>query len=298
MDGIPTSSIIMLSCKSTRDNVFVGTSGYQYTHWRGRFYPEGLPQKEEFEFYAHQFNAVELNSTFYGTPSELVFDTWRAKAAAVSDSVKYSIKANQFFTHRKQFNVDDVFKTRWRDFWGKCKRLGPHLGCVIFQLPHTFQLTKSADKPRTRATLDRLHDLGRVLPRDGRFVFEFRHPSWFGDADVLATFRRFNWCLCLVNCSNESGWAGELPSGSNPEPQHYPLTCDWGVYFRFHGSEGQYVGSYGKSEMKKWASRLHKTIEGSARIGFAFFNNTDDGEPLASAIVDATNLQKSLLSLI
>lgn len=282
----------------------MGTSGFAYPHWRGNFYPKGLRQADEFDHYAKQFNAVELNGTFYGTPSMSTFDTWRQRAAGVGgdDLFLYAVKANQFFTHRKQLIVDDAFASRWRDFWSRCKHLGEHLGCVLFQLPPKFRLTKGSAggaeaSARPRPTLQRLEDLGKLLPRDGRFAFEFRHPSWFKDPDVIALFRRFNWCLCLVDCCNESGWAGELPSGPSPVPEEYPLTCDWGVYFRFHGASGQYVGCYGGAAMRRWAERLHAAIAGSSRSAFAFFNNTDDGEPWASAIVDAVALQGRSRSL-
>ena len=39
----------------------VGTSGYQYDEWRGRFYPEELPKSAWFAHYVEHFDAVELN---------------------------------------------------------------------------------------------------------------------------------------------------------------------------------------------------------------------------------------------
>jgi len=277
---------------------FVGTAGFQYPHWRGNFYPKGLRVAEEFERYAREFNAVELNTTFYGTPPNETFDAWRDRAASAGagGDFVYCVKANQFFTHRKQLKVDDVFRSRWRDAWARYLRLGDHLGCVLFQFAPRFRLTKPGACTPTgpRPTLQRLMDLGEILPKEGRFAFEFRHPSWFSDPDVEAVFRRFNWCLCLVECCNADGWAGELPSGSNPPAAAYPVTCDWGVYFRFHGASGQYVGSYGPAAMRQWAKHLRRTTAGSSRVAYAFFNNTDDGEPVASAVIDARALRDAL----
>lgn len=278
--------------------VRVGTAGFAYTQWRGSFYPSSLKISDEFGYYARDFNAVELNTTFYGTPSVATFDSWRERAAAVShaEPFLYTLKANQFFTHRKQLNVDEVFTSRWRDFWTRCQHLKNHLGCVLFQLPPRFALTKTnkdgLESPRP--TLQRFMDLGALLPRGGRFAFEFRHPSWFEDPDVHAVFRRFNWCMCLVECCNEDGWAGALASGSSPAPERYPVTCDWGVYFRFHGASGQYVGKYGAARMRRWAAHLNRAKRDASMIAFAFFNNTDDGDPLPSAIVDARSLRDEM----
>mmetsp|Transcript_107361 Transcript_107361/g.342238 ORF Transcript_107361/g.342238 Transcript_107361/m.342238 type:complete len:266 (+) Transcript_107361:73-870(+) len=231
---------------SAKCHFCVGTSGFQYPHWRGNFYPEGVRTGQEFEHYAKHFNAVELNTTFYGTPSASTVDAWQRRAGNVSKTKPflYCLKANQFFTHRKQLVVDGVFKARWLEFWSRCEALGEHLGCVLFQFSPRFKLTKSGEgtSGTPRPTLQRLTDLGALLPKEGRFAFEFRHPSWFGDPDVIAVFQRFNWCFSLVDCCNVDGWAGDLASGSSPSPDSYPLTCDWGVYFRFHGLSGQYVG--------------------------------------------------------
>merc|ERR1712007_291021 len=102
------------------------------------------------------------------------FDKWRLQAdqASGKDIFLYAVKANQYFTHMKQLNVDGVFKQRWRSFWELCCRLQPHLGCVLFQFPAKFRLTKAPEK---NATLERLKQLGALLPSGGRFAFEFRH---------------------------------------------------------------------------------------------------------------------------
>src|SRR5437763_1226912 len=60
--------------------LFVGTSGYVYPHWKGRFYPEDVPQKRWFSYYAERFDAVEINNTFYRMPSEKVVASWKEQA--------------------------------------------------------------------------------------------------------------------------------------------------------------------------------------------------------------------------
>lgn len=50
----------------------VGTSGYSYPKWKGRFYPEKLPQKEMLRYYAQKLPAVEINNTFFKLPDDSV----------------------------------------------------------------------------------------------------------------------------------------------------------------------------------------------------------------------------------
>jgi uncharacterized protein YecE (DUF72 family) len=55
---------------------YIGTSGWTYPHWFGRFYPRDLPKNQWLHFYAAQFNAVEINATFYRSFSETTFKRW------------------------------------------------------------------------------------------------------------------------------------------------------------------------------------------------------------------------------
>lgn len=49
--------------------LFVGTSGWNYKGWRETFYPAGVPARGWLGWYASQFSSVEINSSFYRTPS-------------------------------------------------------------------------------------------------------------------------------------------------------------------------------------------------------------------------------------
>jgi hypothetical protein len=63
---------------------WIGTSGFTYRHWREVFYPKGLPQAEWFDYYAHHFNSVELNVTFYAVPRPATFESWARGAPRIS----------------------------------------------------------------------------------------------------------------------------------------------------------------------------------------------------------------------
>jgi uncharacterized protein YecE (DUF72 family) len=56
--------------------LLVGTSGWQYRDWRGRFYPQGLAQARWLEHYAERFATVESNNAFYRLPEPHTFAAW------------------------------------------------------------------------------------------------------------------------------------------------------------------------------------------------------------------------------
>ena len=56
--------------------IFVGTSGYSYKEWQGKFYPAKISPREMLRFYAERLTAVEINNTFYHMPREAVLASW------------------------------------------------------------------------------------------------------------------------------------------------------------------------------------------------------------------------------
>src|SRR3990172_7309288 len=50
--------------------LWIGTSGWHYAHWRGPVYPERLPSARWLAFYAQRFRTVEINNSFYLLPGE------------------------------------------------------------------------------------------------------------------------------------------------------------------------------------------------------------------------------------
>ena len=102
--------------RSTVSQIHVGCSGWVYKHWRGLFYPEGLPQKRWFERYAEEFDTVEINASFYRLPLET--DTSTAGARRRRDGFRYAVKVNRFITHLKKLR-------RRRRRGGPLHRAGP-----------------------------------------------------------------------------------------------------------------------------------------------------------------------------
>lgn len=137
--------------------LWVGTSGYVYPHGRrDTFYPQGLRQRAELDWYASRFGTVELNNPFYRLPEPETFDHWRD---AVPEGFVFSVKTSRYITHiRRLRDVAEPLAL----FLDRASRLGSKLGPVLCQLPPTFE----ADA----AVLRRFAD---ELPADRRWVIEF-----------------------------------------------------------------------------------------------------------------------------
>jgi len=139
--------------RERRARLWVGTSGWQYDHWRGRFYPRALARRDWFSHYAAHFETVEINNTFYGLPAEGTFDAWRA---AAPPGFLYALKLSRYATHLKHLKDP---APALRAFLERARRLRDRLGPILVQLP-----------PRWSPDLPRLAGFLAELPRRQRFV--------------------------------------------------------------------------------------------------------------------------------
>jgi uncharacterized protein YecE (DUF72 family) len=195
----------------------VGTSGYNYREWRGRFYPKTLRAADMLRFYAARFDTVEINATFYRTPTPAVVASW---AAAVPDAFVFSLKAPRRITHvRRLLDLDEPLRL----FCDAAAALGPKRGPLLFQLP-----------PNLHKDTGRLAALLQRVPRDVRCAVEFRHDSW-RSGDVYDVLRRRDAALCIA----------DTESGTTPDV----ATASWG-YLRLRDA------GYAERDLEGWASRL------------------------------------------
>jgi uncharacterized protein YecE (DUF72 family) len=234
----------------------VGCSGWQYRHWRGRFYPRDLPTDRWLEFYAETFDTVELNNSFYRLPEAAQFDVWRKR---LPSGFVMAVKASRYLTHNKRL-LDP--EEPLRRLWNRADRLGDRLGPMLYQLP-----------PRWHRNVDRLESFVARLPPRRDHAIEFRDPSWY-DANVYAVLERGGAALCLHDMAG---------SGSPTSPIG-PF-----VYVRFHGAAGRYAGGYSPQRLTAWAERLAAWAH-AGLPGYAYFNN----DAAAHAPRDALRLRDLL----
>jgi uncharacterized protein YecE (DUF72 family) len=233
--------------------IHIGTSGWHYPHWSGRFYPAGMHSDEWLAYYATQFGCVEINSSFYRLPAPSTLDRWRGQAP---EGFTFTLKASRYITHMKKLHdCAEPLDTMLR----LARRLGDHLGAILFQLP-----------PRWRINPSRLADFLDLLPDDLPFAIEFRDPSWHAEP-VYGLLRRHAVAFCQFDLA-----------GLQSPPV---LTADL-VYLRLHGPHRAYAGSYAEKELRGWADRL-KAWDSEGHDAYVFFDNDQD----ASAVKDARALQ-------
>lgn len=194
-----------------------GTSGFSYKEWRGSFYPDKMRESEMLAFYAAQFDAVELNNTFYRMPNESTLTQW---AGQVPPSFRFALKASRTITHIKRLKdvaepVEYLYRTT--------AVLGERRGPVLFGLP-----------PNMKVDLDRLSALLALVPRDVPTAIEFRHESWHDDA-VFDALRDHNVALCIAHTDEE-----ETP---------FVATASWG-YLRLRRE------AYAADELRDWRARI------------------------------------------
>src|SRR5687767_3739637 len=77
----------------------VGTSGWSYAPWKGRFYPKKLPNAQMLPYYAERFSSVEVNNTFYRLPEKEQLSKW---AEQTPSQFSFAVKSPRLITHRKK----------------------------------------------------------------------------------------------------------------------------------------------------------------------------------------------------
>lgn len=159
--------------------LFLGTSGFGYREWKGKFYPKELPPGEMLAYYARRMNATEVNNTFYRLPAPAVVRGWAAETPA---AFSFSFKAPGLITHRLRLRDAQPPLRRFLDVVAAA---GPKLGVLNFQLP-----------PNLALDLPRLEEFLELLPAGRRYAVEFRHASWFS-APVYRALERRGVALCL-----------------------------------------------------------------------------------------------------
>ena len=230
--------------------IYIGTSGFHYKHWRGAFYPEKLPASEWLEYYARHFHTVELNSTFYRLPVDSALDQWRESTPT---HFRFAAKGSRYLTHMKKLKdpAGGIEK-----FFAQVGRLGGKLGPVVFQLPPFWEVDP-----------DRLHAFLEALPRRRRYAFEFRNPTWH-TPEVHRILRRHNAAFCIF----------EIAGFQSP----LEITANF-TYIRLHGPEGAYEGRYSASTLREWAGRIRDWRQ-KLRAVYVYFDNDQAGYAAENAL--------------
>jgi uncharacterized protein YecE (DUF72 family) len=227
---------------------WVGTSGYNYPEWKGRFYPPGLSSPKMLGFYAARFRTVEINYSFYRMPTSKTLSGW---ASGTPDGFRFTLKAPRRITHDARLQGCGELVESFCDL---AMALGPKLGVLLFQLPPSFkQDTKVLDE-----------FLGWLKPGI-RAAVEFRHESWHAEPvyDVLRARRA---ALCVADSERMS--------------TPVVTTAPFG-YFRLR-DEG-----YTDADLTRWADALREQAK-VCEDTYAYFKHEEAGKgpELAASLLD------------
>lgn len=230
-----------------KPQVRIGTSGYQYSHWRGDFYPKDMPVSQWFDHYSKTFDTVEINNTFYKMPEASTFSDWKK---AAPQNFLYSIKYSRFGTHLKKLKDPDSHVSYFLD---RALRLEQTLGPILVQLP-----------PNWKKNLDRLESFLKVLPGELRWAIEIRNTTWFCD-ELYELLKRFDTALVIHDMI----------------PDHPKKVSTHWTYFRFHGKN--YSGNYSTKQLDSIASEIRGHLR-HARDVYVYFNNDLGGHAVWNAL--------------
>jgi uncharacterized protein YecE (DUF72 family) len=247
----------------------VGTSGWLYPPWRGRFYPPGLPHRRELEYISRKVDSLELNGSFYSLQRPASYRAW---AAQTPDGFLFAVKGGRFITHmRRLVNV----ATPLANFFASgLLALGPKLGPVLWQLPPSLpfdpdRLAAFFDLlPRTTTAAadlatrhdDRLRDrtwFATDAHRPIRHALEVRHPS-FTEPLFLDLLREHRIGLVIADT------AGKFPYLED-------VTADF-AYLRLHGDEELYTSNYSDEALDLWAKKI-RTLATAVPDVYVYFDN-------------------------
>jgi len=223
--------------------LLTGTSGFAYDQWRGRFYPEDLPDEGMLGFYAARLPVVEINNTFYRMPKPAVLEKWRAQAGP---AFTFVLKASQRISHKAKLAGADAIDSM-HYLWKVAVALGDQLGPVLIQTPPWLK----KDAGLLREFLAAAFPPSETGDRGGRRIaMELASSSW--DADEIDQVLADAGCArCIADKDDGSARAVR--------------TAPW-LYVRLRRED------YTAEQMTAWLDRLDGLGGDEA---FVFFKHED-----------------------
>jgi uncharacterized protein YecE (DUF72 family) len=241
----------------------VGTMGWSYGFWKGKFYPEGLVSKEFLAYYAKRFSTVEVDSTFYRIPRRQSVADWKARTP---EGFVFSLKFPRVITHVKMLKGCEEETTV---FLERVALLGEGLGALLLQFPYAFGTEQ----------VPLLRDFLQILPEKYRYVVEVRNRKLLNDG-FYSVLRDSGVVLAWVD--------------SPFMPQISEVTSDF-IYVRWVGDRRRVKGTLGRVEVDRtarisaWAEKLTPFLEEGTEV-FGYFSkyysgySPSDAEALQVAI--------------
>lgn len=243
-----------------------GTQGWQYVDWVGNFYPHGTQVKDMLTEYGRALHTVEVDSTYYGTPTAKTVEGWRRRSP---DDFRFGLKTPAEITHvRRLRDAEGPFE----EFVDRARLLGPKLAAILVQCPPDFDPT-----PDNRSVL--FSFMESQIPRDCPVALELRDERWYDD-DLFALARRCGFTLAIAEGSHSSlGLAARIADELTRDP---PAPF---AYLRFLGDRQVKVYDHVQIDrtrsMDVW-ERLIRQLRGAVRDIYGYANNHYEGHSPAT----------------
>lgn len=226
---------------------YIGTMGFSYKDWNGVFYSADTAQHRYLAYYSRIFNAVEIDSTFYGTPRPTTVENW---AAATPPGFKFCLKVPRVITH--DLALEGAIGLM-DEFVNVVQALEEKLGVILFQFPPSFEAIHRA----------RLENFLAELPLGPRYAVEIRDASWYASSTETAA----------ALARHGVAWAATQYPGL---PARIYPTASY-LYIRWIGQHGKYPAhSYERddrsAELRAWQEKIIENSTGKEAV-YGFFNN-------------------------
>lgn len=261
----------------------VGTSSFATSDWVGVFYPPGTRPEGYLASYAERFDTVEIDASFYGTPTPKQVENW---AARTPDGFVFAAKVPQAVSHAE---VSTESLAELAKFLDVMRGLGPKLGPLLFQFPYIAKGRDAEEWSTGEHFRARLAALMEHLPEDLRFTVEIRNDRWIAPP-LLDLLRSRGIALAFVDYYTMPGMARVA---GRPES----ATADF-AYVRFLGNHKEMdaiverkAAAGGRrwdalvqdrtAEINAWLPAL-RALAARVQRTYVFFNNHYAGHAPAS----------------
>lgn len=237
---------------------FIGTSGWNYKHWRGDIYSPGFAQKHWLDFIAARFDTVEVNTSFYRIPKPGTVDAWQR---GTRPGFRFALKLWRGITHYRKLRASGDLTLRFLESAEMLpeNRRAP----LLIQLPPN----QGPDVPKI---VDWVHEFRSLSPTTWQLAFEFRNDTWLQTPELVPALDRLGVALCLHDMQGKA---------AATEPGDAPF-----VYIRRHGSGGGlYSGSYSPEQIEADAERIKGWTEEGREV-FVYYNNDIGGHAFRNAL--------------
>jgi uncharacterized protein YecE (DUF72 family) len=255
-------------------DILIGTSAFTAEGWVGSFYPAGMQPRDFLSYYATQFKTVELDNTFYRTPTRSVVEGWNQKTPP---GFLFAAKVPQVITHEKMLVDCEDDLTHFLDTMSV---LGDKLGPLLLQFGY-FNSSVFRSGSEFFAILKPFLE---KLPKDFKFALEIRNKAWL-DARFTDLLRQHNVALALIDQS----W---MPRPWEIKEKIDLATTDW-TYVRWLGDRKAIEAETKtwdktivdrKSDLKNWVDVLKQMMNTKKIVKLlAFANNHYAGHSPATA---------------